>query len=73
MTAPPSVDYREQLTAALREVRCARHHMDCHCGLYRDTHGSPYCTAGEWRWSSSLDRILTTVLREQQHYSYKPS
>lgn len=58
-----AIDYREQLTSALREVRVARHHMDCHCGLYRDTNGAPYCTAAEWRWCSSLDRILGHIQR----------
>jgi hypothetical protein len=66
-TATPTT---HRLAEALASCRLARHHPDCSCGLYRPGEGtykgSPFCTAAECRWTSMVDRILTTIQREQR-------
>jgi hypothetical protein len=61
-TAPTA----HRIAEALDQARHARHHPDCTCGLYRGPLNAPYCTDSECRWSAMVDRILTTIQREQQ-------
>lgn len=63
MPAPPTP--KNRLATALHYARYHRHHPDCRCGEYRNAAGEPFCTREEANWSSMLDRILTTVCREE--------
>lgn len=64
-TLTPALE--RQLATAVREARCARHHRDCKCGLYRkadgDYEGSPYCCESEATWSGQVDRLLGQIVR----------
>jgi len=48
---------REQISDALRYVRNARHHPECHCGTYQRL----WCTPEEKLWCTAVDRLLTTI------------
>lgn len=64
----PPADALDRLTEAVRNARCARHHLECQCGLYRSTsaedRGAPYCTTEERFWSKTVDRLLHAVVQE---------
>lgn len=54
-----------RLATALEQARQARHHPACTCGSYRAPDGAPYCSSAEFRWTSMVNRMITTVCQEQ--------
>ena len=64
MTAVLSVP-QSQLADALTQVRMSRHHQACRCASYRSpTVHAPFCGVDEYRYSTMVDRLLTTVLQQ---------
>ena len=64
MTAVAPSLAQGQLADALTQARMSRHHPDCDCWAYRSVKRAGYCTVDEWRWSETIDRILTTIQRQ---------
>jgi hypothetical protein len=57
MTAPVLPLLAQRIHDALFELRCARHSLDCHCGVYRGL----WCSGDEYLRQQSLDRLLDRV------------
>lgn len=49
---------KASITAALTEVRKARHHKDCHCRMWQ----REWCSANEALWSRALNRQLDQLI-----------
>jgi hypothetical protein len=55
VSAPP--DNQAMIRDALTQVRMARHHRDCRCGIFQ----RHWCSPEEKLWCRSVDRLIETI------------